>query len=60
MVTWLKSKLAKRLVELFGQQRKDERLVLLICTGSTGKDHPSNVVVCAEPLGSTDAKEKSS
>ncbi len=60
VVTWSKPELAKRSVELFGQQRKDERLVLITCTGWTGKEYTSNVVVFAEPLGVPDAKKKSS
>jgi LPXTG-site transpeptidase (sortase) family protein len=60
VVTWSKPELAKRSVELFGQQRKDDRLVLITCTGWTGEDYTSNVVVFAQPLGVPDAKKKKS
>jgi len=60
VVTWSKAELAKRSVQLFGQQREDERLVLITCTGWTGSDYTSNVVVFAEPLGVPDAKKKQS
>jgi LPXTG-site transpeptidase (sortase) family protein len=58
VVTWSKATLAKRSVALFGQQRDDERLVLITCTGWTGSDYTSNVVVFADPLGVPDAKKK--
>jgi LPXTG-site transpeptidase (sortase) family protein len=60
VVTWSKPELAKRAVELFGQGRKDDRLVLITCTGWTGKEYTSNVVVFAQPLGVPDAKKKQS
>ena len=59
VVTWSKAELAKRSVELFGQKRADERLVLITCTGWTGSDYTSNVVVFADPLGVRDPKKKS-
>ena len=59
VVTWSKAELAKRSVQLFGQKRKDERLVLITCTGWTGHDYTSNIVVFADPLGERDAKKKS-
>ena len=37
VVTWSKPELAERSVALFGQQRKDDRLVLITCTGWTGQ-----------------------
>jgi LPXTG-site transpeptidase (sortase) family protein len=58
VVTWTKRELAKRSVELFGQKREDERLVLITCTGWTGKEYTSNVVVFADPLGVPDARKK--
>jgi LPXTG-site transpeptidase (sortase) family protein len=58
VVTWSKAELAKRSVELFSQKRKDERLVLITCTGWTGSEYTSNVVVFADPLGVPDAKTK--
>ncbi len=51
VVTWSKARLAKRAENLFSQQRSDVRLVLITCTGWTGKDYTSNVVVFADPLG---------
>jgi LPXTG-site transpeptidase (sortase) family protein len=57
VVTWTKAELAKRSVQLFGQQRKDDRLVLITCTGWTGTEYTSNVVVFAQPLGVPDAKQ---
>jgi LPXTG-site transpeptidase (sortase) family protein len=56
VVTWSKAHLAKRSVALFGQQRKDERLVLITCSGWTGSSYTSNVVVFADPLGVKDKK----
>jgi LPXTG-site transpeptidase (sortase) family protein len=58
VVTWSKAELAKRSVELFGQKRDDERLVLITCTGWTGSEYTSNVVAFAEPLGVPDPKKK--
>jgi LPXTG-site transpeptidase (sortase) family protein len=60
VVTWSKAELAKRSVQIFGQQRQDERLVLITCSGWTGHDYTSNVVVFAEPLGVPDAKHEKS
>jgi hypothetical protein len=57
-VTWSKAELAKRSVELFSQKREDERLVLITCTGWTGSEYTSNVVVFADPLGVPNAKTK--
>jgi LPXTG-site transpeptidase (sortase) family protein len=54
VVTWSKDELARRSVDLFGQQRKDERLVLITCSGWTGSHYTSNVVVFADPLGVPD------
>jgi LPXTG-site transpeptidase (sortase) family protein len=59
VVTWTKAELAKRAVDLFGQDRKDERLVLITCTGWTGSHYTSNVIVFADPLGVRDPKTKS-
>jgi LPXTG-site transpeptidase (sortase) family protein len=56
VVTWSKAELAKRSVQIFSQKREDERLVLITCSGWTGSEYTSNVVVFAEPLGVPDAK----
>jgi LPXTG-site transpeptidase (sortase) family protein len=58
VVTWTKEQLAKRSVDLFSQEREEERLVLITCTGWTGSSYTSNVVVFAEPLGVRDAPQK--
>jgi LPXTG-site transpeptidase (sortase) family protein len=51
VLTLTKAQLAKRSTELFGQTRASNRLVLVTCTGWTGKDYTSNIVVFATPLG---------
>ena len=58
VVTWSKSELAKRAVDLFAQKREDERLVLITCSGWTGKSYTSNIVVFADPLGVPDKKKQ--
>jgi LPXTG-site transpeptidase (sortase) family protein len=58
VVTWSKAELAKKSVQLFGQKRDDERLVLITCSGWTGSEYTSNVVAFAEPLGVPDPKKK--
>jgi LPXTG-site transpeptidase (sortase) family protein len=60
VVTWSKAELAKRSVELFGQKRSAQRLVLITCSGWTGSEYTSNVVVFADPLGVPNTKKKSS
>jgi LPXTG-site transpeptidase (sortase) family protein len=57
VMTLSKAELARRSVQLFGQQRTDDRLVLITCSGWTGSEYTSNVVVFAEPLGVADAKK---
>ena len=37
--------------ELFNQDRKDYRLVLVTCTGWTGSEYTSNIIVFADELG---------
>lgn len=37
--------------DLFGQKRKKNRLVLVTCTGWTGSDYTSNIIVFADPVG---------
>jgi LPXTG-site transpeptidase (sortase) family protein len=51
VLTLSKAQLARRSAALFGQGRQSNRLVLVTCTGWTGKDYTSNVVAFAEPLG---------
>ena len=51
VLTLTKAQLARRSQELFGQRRTTNRLVLVTCTGWTGKDYTSNTVVFASPLG---------
>lgn len=36
--------------ELFGQKRKKNRLVLVTCTGWTGSEYTSNIIVFADPV----------
>ena len=50
-LTLTKAALARRAVELFGQKRTDDRLVLITCSGWTGSEYTKNVVVFATPLG---------
>ena len=59
VLTLTKAQLAKRSTELFGQTRPSNRLVLVTCTGWTGKDYTSNIIVFAKPLGVRKASEKS-
>jgi LPXTG-site transpeptidase (sortase) family protein len=54
VVTWSKEKLAERAVDIFAQERNDERLVLITCSQWTGSYYKSNVVVFAKPLGVRD------
>jgi LPXTG-site transpeptidase (sortase) family protein len=51
VLTLTKAQLAQRSSGLFGQTRPSNRLVLVTCTGWTGKDYTSNTVVFAKPLG---------
>jgi len=51
VVTWTKDQLAERAVAIFAQKRANPRLVLITCSGWTGSDYTSNVVVFAKPLG---------
>lgn len=54
VVTYSKEELAERAQQLFGQDRSENRLVLITCTGWTGSYYKSNIVVFAEPLGVPD------
>jgi sortase (surface protein transpeptidase) len=51
VVTWSKAELAEHAVDIFAQERKDTRLVLITCTGWTGSSYTGNIVVFAKPLG---------
>ena len=55
MVIYSQAQIDKHYVTLFSQARRYNRLVLITCTGWTGSDYTSNVVVFAEPLGVRDA-----
>jgi len=48
---YTKRELAKHANDLFGQDRAHNRLVLVTCTGWTGSEYTSNIIVFAEPLG---------
>ena len=54
IVVYSKEELAKRSVEIFGQERNDGRLVLITCSGWTGSYYKRNIVVYAAPLGVPD------
>jgi LPXTG-site transpeptidase (sortase) family protein len=53
---YTKAEVAEHKMQLFGQKRKDNRLVLVTCTGWTGHDYTSNIIVFADPLGVERAK----
>lgn len=48
---YTKAQLARHAEELFSQTRKSNRLVLVTCTGWTGSEYTSNIIVYATPLG---------
>lgn len=48
---YTKAELAEHAQELFSQKRKKIRLVLVTCTGWTGHDYTSNIIVLADQLG---------
>jgi LPXTG-site transpeptidase (sortase) family protein len=50
---YTKAQLSKHADELFGQDRPDNRLVLVTCTGWTGSYYTSNIIVFATPVGFT-------
>jgi LPXTG-site transpeptidase (sortase) family protein len=58
VLTLTKAQLAQRSGELFGQTRPSNRLVLVTCTGWTGQDYTSNIIVFAKPLGVRKAPAK--
>lgn len=51
VVVYTKEQLAENANDLFRQDRKDPRLVLITCTGWTGSYYTSNVIVFGKPLG---------
>lgn len=51
VVVYTKEQLAENANDLFRQQRKNPRLVLITCTGWTGSYYTSNVIVFGKPLG---------
>jgi LPXTG-site transpeptidase (sortase) family protein len=48
---YTKAQLAKHAQQLFSQKRTNIRLVLVTCTGWTGHDYTSNIIVFADQLG---------
>jgi len=54
---YTKAQLAKHVADLFGQDRPHNRLVLVTCTGWTGSEYTSNIIVLADPLGVLNAGE---
>jgi LPXTG-site transpeptidase (sortase) family protein len=48
---YTKAEVAAHKQQLFSQKRKQVRLVLVTCTGWTGHDYTSNIIVYADPLG---------
>ncbi|WP_310964363.1 class F sortase [Nocardioides terrisoli] len=51
VVVYSKEQLSRHAQDLFSQKRKHNRLVLITCTGWTGVEYTSNVIVFAKPLG---------
>lgn len=56
VVVYSKEQVTQHAVDLFSQKRTKNRLVLITCTGWTGKEYTSNVIVFAKPLGIPNAK----
>jgi len=48
---YTKAEVAAHKQQLFSQKRAHVRLVLVTCTGWTGRDYTSNIIVYADPLG---------
>ena len=48
---YTRAQVARHAQELFGQDREHGRLVLVTCTGWTGHDYTSNIIVFADQLG---------
>lgn len=59
VLVYTKEQVAQHGQELFGQDRPHNRLVLVTCTGWTGHDYTSNVIVFADPLGVPNDPKKS-
>jgi LPXTG-site transpeptidase (sortase) family protein len=55
---YTKAELAAHAQELFSQKRQHGRLVLVTCTGWTGHDYTSNIIVFADQLGVRQAADK--
>jgi len=51
VVTYTKAEVAQNNVELFGQDRPRNRLVLITCDDWTGSEYLTNVFVFAKPIG---------
>jgi len=51
VVVYTKEQLTQHAEDLFSQDRPHNRLVLITCTGWTGSEYTSNIIVFAEPLG---------
>lgn len=51
VIVYTKEQLADHAEDLFSQDRPENRLVLITCTGWTGDGYTSNIVVFADPLG---------
>ncbi len=49
VVTWTKTRLSEKAVDIFSQDRQRGRLVLITCTDWNGVDYDSNVVAFAAP-----------
>ncbi len=49
VVTWSKAKLARRALDVFGQDRHPGRLVMVTCENWDGKGFESNVIAFARP-----------
>jgi len=47
---YTQEELAIHAQDLFGQKRTNNRLVLVTCTGWTGSDYTSNIIVFADPV----------
>lgn len=48
---YTRAELAEHADQLFGQERKKNRLVLVTCTGWNGTEYDANIIVFADPLG---------
>lgn len=48
---YTRAEVAQHARDLFGQDREHGRLVLVTCTGWTGHDYTSNIIVLADQLG---------